>query len=62
MMEAKMAKRPVGRAKCALGKHTPKSPGDTAEQAIRRDVCRYCNQPILRTQATRIWFVSSQLA
>jgi len=61
-MELDMAKRPVGRAKCALGRHTPKSPRDSADLAIRRDVCRYCAQPILRTQATRIWFVSSSLA
>jgi len=57
-----MAKRPVGRAKCALGRHTPRSPQDSADMPIRRDVCRYCQQPILRTQATRIWFLSSKLA
>ncbi len=57
-----MAKRPVGRAKCALGKHTPRCPSETADQSIRRDTCRYCHQPILRTQATRIWFLSSSLA
>ena len=57
-----MAKRPVGRAKCALGRHTPRSPQESADMPIRRDVCRYCQQPILRTQATRIWFLSSKLA
>ncbi len=49
------------REKCAAGRHTPVAPQDAARE-VRRDVCRYCRQPIMRTQATRIWFLATMLA
>ncbi len=30
--------------------------------AIRHDTCRHCGCPILRTQATRIWFLAGMMA
>lgn len=58
-----MAGRLTRSERCRQGKHTP-SPilreGDADE--VRRGVCRYCQRPIMRTQATRIWFLATMLA
>ena len=49
------------REKCAAGRHTPIA-GQDAGREVRRDTCRYCRRPIMRTQATRIWFLTTMLA
>lgn len=51
--------------RCRIGKHTPAPalvPAEAAEKDIRRAVCRYCRRPIMRTQATRTWFLATVLA
>jgi len=53
---------PVGRARCAAGKHSPLNPQAHGEEDVLRDECLYCQQPIMRTQATTIWFLASVLA
>lgn len=50
------------RERCAAGRHTPAHPAATRDGAIRHDVCRYCGRPIMRTQATRIWFLAGMMA
>lgn len=51
--------------RCRIGKHTP-TPAllslDARDGDIRRAVCRYCRRPIMRTQATRTWFLTTMLA
>ncbi len=59
--EVWMAAKLTRREKCAAGRHTPIAAQDSAHE-VRRDVCRYCRQPIMRTQATRIWFLATMLA
>ena len=56
-MTAKLTRR----EKCAAGRHTPLAP-QPALAEVRRDVCRYCRRPIMRTQATRIWFLAGMMA
>jgi hypothetical protein len=53
---------PVGRARCAAGKHSPLNPQAHGEEDVLRDVCLYCQQPIMQTQATKVWFLASVLA
>jgi hypothetical protein len=50
--------------RCRIGKHTPapSRPADAKDSDIRRAVCRYCGRPIMRTQATRTWFLAAMLA
>jgi hypothetical protein len=51
--------------RCRIGKHTPMPAllsADGTESDIRRAVCRYCGRPIMRTQATRTWFLATMLA
>jgi hypothetical protein len=49
--------------RCRIGKHTPTPPStDGTDGEIRRGVCRYCRRPIMRTQATRTWFLATMLA
>jgi hypothetical protein len=56
-MSAKLSKR----EKCSIGRHTPRAL-QTPAGDVRHDVCRYCRRPIMRTQATRIWFLATMLA
>lgn len=49
------------RQKCAAGRHTPIA-AQAVQSEVRRDTCRYCRRPIMRTQATRIWFLATMLA
>jgi hypothetical protein len=49
--------------RCRIGKHTPTPPPvEATDGDIRRGVCRYCRRPIMRTQATRTWFLAAMLA
>lgn len=62
-----MPRKLTRRERCAAGRHTPviAAPVIAAEAAsgeVRRDTCRYCGRPIMRTQATRIWFLATMLA
>ena len=50
------------RERCAAGRRTPSHPTDARDGAIRHDTCRYCGRPIMRTQATRIWFLAGVIA
>jgi hypothetical protein len=59
--EAIMTQRITRREKCAAGRHTPRLAIPGVEE-VRRDTCRYCGQSIMRTQATRIWFLAAMLA
>jgi hypothetical protein len=59
--EAPMTAKLTRREKCAAGRHTPIAAQD-ANHEVRRDICRYCRRPIMRTQATRIWFLATVLA
>ena len=48
--------------RCKIGKHTPVPARKQCEGDVHRGVCRYCRSPIMRTQATRIWFLATMLA
>jgi hypothetical protein len=60
--ETSMTTGQTRRERCAAGRHTPVHPGIAQDGAIRHDICRYCGCPIMRTQATRIWFRAGLLA
>jgi hypothetical protein len=58
-----MAHRLTRSERCKQGKHTPSPARSEGEaEAVRRGVCRYCRRPIMRTQATRIWYLATMLA
>lgn len=58
-----MARRPTRSERCKAGKHTPTAALPAPrDETVRRAVCRYCGQPIMRTQATRIWFQAGVMA
>lgn len=57
-----MSTKPSRRERCAMGRHTPIAPERTRGETVRHDVCRYCRQPIMRTAATRIWFLAGLMA
>jgi hypothetical protein len=48
--------------RCRIGKHTPVPAGKEEDGGVLRGTCRYCRAPIMRTQATRIWFLATVLA
>ncbi len=48
--------------RCKAGRHTPVPARLREEEGVDRGICRYCRRPIMRTQATRIWFLSTVLA
>lgn len=48
--------------RCKIGKHTPAPARKECDGDVHRGVCRYCRAPIMRTQATRIWFLATVLA
>jgi hypothetical protein len=56
-----MAQRMSRSDRCKAGRHTPAASREDQED-VRRAVCRYCQRPIMRTQATRIWFLAAMLA
>ena len=49
------------RERCAAGRHTPRQ-ASASPEGVWRDECRYCGRPIMRTQATRIWFAAGVMA
>lgn len=55
-------RRPTKRERCEMGKHTPISPDSTDGSGILRAQCRYCGRPIMRTFATRCWFLAAMLS
>ena len=57
-----MAGRMTRVERCRAGRHTPVPARRQAEGDVDRGVCRYCRRPIMRTQATRIWFLATMLA
>lgn len=57
-----MARKLTRRERCAAGRHTPALAAENRNGEVRRDICRYCGRPIMRTQATRIWFLATMLA
>jgi hypothetical protein len=48
--------------RCKIGRHTPVPSRREIDGDVHRAVCRYCRAPIMRTQATRIWFLTTVLA
>ena len=48
--------------RCRAGRHTPLPNLRTKDGDVDRGICRYCRNPIMRTQATRIWFLATTLA
>ena len=48
--------------RCKIGKHTPSPARKESDGDVHRGICRYCRSPIMRTQATRIWFLATVLA
>ena len=48
--------------KCQAGRHTPVPARRERDGDVDRGVCRYCRRSIMRTQATRIWFLTAVLA
>lgn len=57
-----MERRLTRRERCAIGRHTPREDAVEGRGGIRHACCRYCGQPIMRTQATRIWFQAGVMA
>ncbi|USI71828.1 hypothetical protein [Sphingomonas morindae] len=55
-------RRLTRRERCAAGRHTPAEIKEGGDGEIRRAQCRYCGAPIMRTQATRIWFAAGRMA
>lgn len=49
--------------RCRAGKHTPIGARPSPEdEDVRHAVCRYCRRPIMRTHATRTWFLAGVMA
>ncbi|NIJ33097.1 hypothetical protein [Sphingomonas oligoaromativorans] len=57
-----MAGRMTRAERCRAGRHTPVPARRQPDGDVDRGVCRYCRRPIMRTQATRIWFLATMLA
>jgi hypothetical protein len=57
-----MSRKLTRAERCQIGRHTPVPVRKQCEGDVHRGVCRYCRSPIMRTQATRIWFLSTVLA
>jgi hypothetical protein len=62
MKEAMMRAKMTRMERCLAGRHTPVPARRLADGDVDRGVCRYCRRPIMRTQATRIWFLAAVLA
>lgn len=57
-----MAQKLTRAERCQIGRHTPVPTCRHVDGDVHRGVCRYCRSPIMRTQATRIWFLATVLA
>ncbi len=57
-----MSRKLTRAERCKIGKHTPVPARKECDGDVHRGVCRYCRAPIMRTQATRIWFLATVLA
>jgi hypothetical protein len=50
------------RDECRKGVHRPKPASKRRDGDLQRSVCRGCGCTLVRTQATRRWFLSGVLA